>query len=103
MRVAVLSMAIAGAVLAASFAGEAQQVPPSRATGTVTTDVSAVLADVVIRDKHGMPVKDLQQADFELLEDGVPQTIGSFKGIFEDTPGPGAAAETAPAAAPAAA
>ena len=103
MRVAVLSMAIAGAMLGGSFAGEAQQVPPSRATGTVTTDVSAVLADVVVRDKHGMPVKDLQQADFELLEDGVPQTIGSFKGIFEDTPGPGAAAETAPAAAPAAA
>jgi len=103
MRVAVLSMAIAGAMLGGSFAGEAQQVPPSRATGSVTTDVSAVLADVVVRDKHGMPVKDLQQADFELLEDGVPQTIGSFKGIFEDTPGPGAAAETAPAAAPAAA
>lgn len=102
-QAAVLSMGLAGAVLAASFAGEAQQVPPPRAAGSVTTDVSAVLADVVVRDKHGMPVKDLQQADFELLEDGVPQTIGSFKGIFEDTPGPGAAAETAPAAAPAAA
>ena len=48
-----------------------------------------------------MPVKDLQPADFEVLEDGVPQTIGSFRGIFEDSSGPGAAAEAAPAAAPA--
>ena len=102
-QAAVLRIGLAGAVLAASFAGEAQQVPPPRVTGSVTTDVSAVLADVVVRDKHGMPVKDLQQADFELLEDGVPQTIASFNGIFEDTAGPGAAAETAPAPAPAAA
>ena len=102
-QAAVLRMGLAGAVLAASFVGEAQQVPTPRATGTLATDVSAVLADVVVRDKHGMPVKDLQQADFELLEDGVPQTIGSFKGIFEDTPAPRDAGETAPAAAPAAA
>src|SRR3954468_23996435 len=101
-QAAVLRIGLAGAVLAASFAGQAQQVPPPRVTGSVTTDVSAVLADAGARDKHGMPVKNLEQADFELLEDGVPQTIGSFKGIFEDSPGPGAAAEAAPAAAPAA-
>ncbi len=98
---AVLSMGLAGAVLLGSFVGRAQQPTPSRAAGTVNTGVTAVLVDVVVRDKHGMPVKDLQPADFEVIEDGVPQTIGSFTGIFEDTPGPGAAAETAPAAAPA--
>lgn len=100
---AVLSTALAGSVLAASLVGDAQQPPPARAAGTVTTQVSAVLVDVVVRDKHGMPVKDLQPADFEVLEDGVPQTIGSFKGIFEDTAGSGVVAETAPAAAPEAA
>jgi VWFA-related protein len=100
-QAAVLSMGLAGAVLATSLLGDAQQLPPSRAAGTVNTGVTAVLADVVVRDKRGMPVKDLQAADFEVLEDGVPQTIGSFTGIFEDTPGPGATAETAPAAAPA--
>ena len=37
-----------------------------------------MLVDVVVRDKRGQPVRDLTQADFEILEDGVPQTIGSF-------------------------
>ena len=100
-RQAVLGIGLAGAVLAASLAGHAQQAPPSRATGTVNSGVTAVLVDAVVRDKRGMPVKDLQPGDFELLEDGVPQTINSFTGIFEDTPEP-AAAETTSAAAPAA-
>ena len=95
-QAAVLTIGIAGAVMAASFVGDAQQPTPTRSAGTVNAGVSAVLVDVVVRDKHGMPVKDLQPADFELLEDGVPQTIGSFRGIFEDSSGPGAAAETAP-------
>ena len=99
-HVALLTTALAGAVLAASFVGDAQQAPPSRAAGTVNAGVTAVLVDVVVRDKHGMPVRDLQPADFEVLEDGVPQTVGSFKGIFDDTPAPGAAAETAPPEAP---
>jgi len=93
-------MAIAAGVLAASFVGDAQQPPAARAGGTVDTGVSAVLVDVVVRDKRGMPVKDLQPTDFEVLEDGAPQTIGSFKGIFEDTTAPGGAGETAPATAP---
>jgi VWFA-related protein len=101
-QAAVLSMGLTGAVLAASFVGYAQQPAPTRPAGTVNTGVTAVLVDVVVRDKRGMPVKDLQPADFEMLEDGVAQTIGSFRGIFEDSSGPGATAETAPAAAPAA-
>ena len=88
-QAAVLTMGLTGAVLVASFVGEAQQPTPTRPAGTVNTGVSAVLVDVVVRDKRGMPVKDLQPADFEVLEDGVPQTIGSFRGIFEDSSGPG--------------
>ena len=102
-QAAVLGMGLSGAVLAAAFVGGAQQPPPPRAGGTVNTEVSAVLVDVVVRDKHGMPVKDLEPADFEVLEDGVPQTIGSFKGIFEDMPASGVVTEAAPAASPAAA
>ena len=37
-----------------------------------------MLVDVVVRDKRGQPVRDLALSDFEVLEDGVPQTIGSF-------------------------
>jgi VWFA-related protein len=42
-----------------------------------------VLVDVVVRDRRGQPVRDLSETDFELLEDGVPQTIGSFARSFE--------------------
>ncbi len=38
----------------------------------------AVLVDVVVRDKHGKPVTDLQAEDFELREDDIKQTLGSF-------------------------
>ena len=56
----------------------------SAPTGTVQAGVTAVLVDVVVRDKHGMPVRDLQQSDFEVVEDGVAQTIGSFTPVFEE-------------------
>ena len=42
-----------------------------------------MLVDVVVRDKKDMPVRDLQQSDFEILEDGAPQAVGSFTPIFE--------------------
>ncbi len=56
----------------------------------------AVLVDVVVRDRRGQPVRDLTQADFEVLEDGVPQTIGSFTPVFESAPAPVAGGATAP-------
>ena len=59
------------------------QPPPQRAAGTLRGGVSAVLVDVVVRDKRGLPVRELTQADFEILEDGVPQSVGSFTPVFE--------------------
>lgn len=64
-------------------AADPQQPPPQRAAGTLSGGVHAVLVDVVVRDKRGQPVHDLTQADFEVIEDGVPQTIGSFTPVFE--------------------
>lgn len=61
----------------------AQQPPPQRAAGTLREGVNAVLVDVVVRDKRGQPVPDLTQADFEVVEDGVTQRIGSFTPVFE--------------------
>jgi VWFA-related protein len=37
-----------------------------------------VRLDVVVKDKKGRPIRDLKVADFEILEDGVPQKIESF-------------------------
>jgi VWFA-related protein len=65
---------------------------PQRAAGTIKEGVTAVLVDVVVRDRRGQPVRDLTQSDFEILEDGVPQTVGSFTPVLD-----GALAANAPA------
>src|SRR6476646_11511863 len=89
-------------IVAAAIRGDAQQPPAQRAEGSVKTTVTAVLVDGGVRDKHGMLVRDLQQSDFEVLEDGVAQTVGSFTPIFEDLPAPAAAPAPSAAAASAA-
>jgi VWFA-related protein len=76
---------------------QTQQQQPQRAQGTVTEGVTAVLVDVVVRDRRGQPLRDLVQADFEVLEDGVPQTIGSFSPQFERPAAAEPSAPTAPA------
>jgi VWFA-related protein len=100
----VLRTLISGAVaiILSVPAGHAQQQQPQpqRAPGGVTEGVTAVLVDIVVRDKRGQPVRDLTPADFQVFEDGVPQTIGSFKPVFEGSPEPAPAAP--PSAAPAA-
>ena len=79
-------------------ATHAQQTP-QRAEGTLKEGVRAVLVDVVVRDKRGQPVRNLTQADFQIVEDGVPQTIGSFAPVFDASAA--AAATTASNAPPA--
>lgn len=70
------------------------------------SSATAVVVDVVVRDRKGAPVLDLKPGDFELFEDGVPQRIGEVTLATPAQPGstrrsnpPGTAAE---AAAPAA-
>lgn len=63
-------------------AGHVQQPAPQRAPGAVDAGVNAVLVDVVVRDRRGQPVRDLKQSDFQVFEDRVPQTIGSFTPVF---------------------
>jgi len=53
------------------------QTPP--ATPNFRTDINYVRVDVIVSDKTGAPVNDLRQQDFEITEDGKPQTIQSFK------------------------
>lgn len=38
-----------------------------------------VLVDVVVTDRNGNPVPNLNQSDFAVFENGVPQTIASFE------------------------
>ena len=92
------------AVLAAAITAVPQGQQPPRATGTVQGGVSAVLVDVVVRDKKGDPVRDLRESEVQLLEDGVPQTIASFTPVQDDRAAvnppartPGAAVVASPA------
>jgi VWFA-related protein len=43
------------------------------------TGINFVRVDVIISDKSGNPVADLKPADFEITEDGKPQTIETFR------------------------
>ena len=55
--------------------------PPAQAdqTPTFRADINFVRVDVIVSDRQGNPVHDLRQEDFEVSEDGKPQTIQTFK------------------------
>src|SRR5919205_3455958 len=85
-------------LLTAAHGAPLAQEQPQRALGTLREGVTAVLVDVVVRDRRGQPVRDLTEADFEILEDGVPQKVGSFTPITTASPprAAGAASSTSP-------
>jgi VWFA-related protein len=70
--------------------------PPTRDIPTFGVATSAVTLDVVVRDKKGNAVRDLQASDFQVFEDGVPQQVDSFEAFGRDaapgTPAPARAA-----------
>jgi len=49
------------------------------AAPTIKTEVRRVLVDVVVTDERGEAVTGLKEKDFEVLEDGKPQTIATFE------------------------
>lgn len=59
---------------------DSQTTAPSRsAATTIRTSVRLVQVDVVVSDDKGAAVPGLQKEDFEILEDGKPQTISTFQ------------------------
>ena len=58
--------------------------PPAPQQPIFRTGINVVRVDVIVSDKQGAAVADLQQSDFEVSEDGKPQTIASFKLIRID-------------------
>jgi VWFA-related protein len=68
--------------------GAPQQTPagePAPAQPIFRTGINFVRVDVIVTDRQGNPVADLQQSDFEVTEDGKPQTVESFKLVKIDT------------------
>ena len=48
---------------------------------TFQAKVDLVLVPVVVRDKHRRPIGDLTKDDFQLFDNGKPQTIASFSTV----------------------
>src|SRR5437870_235984 len=90
-------LAFAGAVTVTLWtaAGRAQQQPPPADDKTpqpvFRAGINFVRVDVIVSDKNGAVLTDLKQGDFEVTEDGKPQTVETFKFIKLDggaAPGP---------------
>ena len=62
----------------AAPAPAAQSPAPGTPTTTLSVDVKVVTLPVTVRDKKGKIVRDLTKDDFELEEDGKPQSIRYF-------------------------
>jgi len=74
-KAAVLTVALA----AEALVGAQQRPRETPRTGDAyTAATTAILVDVVVRDKRGRPITDLTKDDFEIFENTVPQTVGSF-------------------------
>src|ERR1041384_8177544 len=55
------------------------QTPAQDQDDVIRVRSNEVRLDVVVKDKKGRPIRDLKATDFEVLEDGVPQKIESFR------------------------
>jgi VWFA-related protein len=88
-------------VLSASVASTQQPTPATNGAPTAPSAPAApgeqptfraginfVRVDAIVTDKQGTPIADLKATDFEVLEDGKPQTIEQFRFVRVDGSGP---------------
>ena len=68
--------------------------------GVIRITVNLVQVDAVVTDSKGHQVTNLRPEDFEILEDGRPQTITNFSYIVTAKPAGGGAHPATPPAAP---
>ena len=76
---AILAAALAGmgalALLVPSLCAQSAPGNPAQIGPAIKVEVRIVLLDVVVTNKKGEPVSGLAKEQFEVMEDGVPQTI----------------------------
>ena len=99
IRLSRLVLLLAAGTTVAGQQPPAPQPPAQRAVEADATNVTAIVVDVVVRDRQGNPVPGLTAGDFEIFEDGVRQDLGSLVAISKPPVTPADAA-TAPAGAP---
>lgn len=72
-----VSVVLLAVFLAGARVGS-QSGAPKREAQSFASSTTAILVDVVVRDKRGKLVTDLDAKDFEIAEDGVGQRLDSF-------------------------
>ncbi len=77
-RAFVVIVALAALAVLAPSRPSAQSGHSSPDGQSFTAATTAILVDVVVRDRKGRPVTDLTGADFEVAEDGVLQKVDTF-------------------------
>ena len=87
-----LSMPLSGNLFAQAAAWQESETP----TPTLKINARTVLVDVVVTDKAGRAVPNLNKDDFQVYEDGKPQGVTFFEPNFA----PGSAADAGVAASP---
>src|ERR1035438_4023988 len=88
-------------LLLAMLPALAQQPAPEVSDSVIRSTVREVLLDVVVRQKNQQLARKLKASDFIIKEDGVPQTIKTFRFVTgnETEPAPsGRSASSTPAA-----
>jgi VWFA-related protein len=61
-----------------------QTAPAQDQDDVVRVRSNEVRLDIVVKDKKGHPIRDLKASDFEILEDGVPQKLESFRFVSRE-------------------
>jgi VWFA-related protein len=72
--------------LSLSVLGQTSRQTPQDTDDVIRVRSNEVRLDIVVKDKKGRPVKDLSANDFEVVEDGVPQKITSFRFVNREGP-----------------
>jgi VWFA-related protein len=78
-------------VISQAHGQDAGQAAPAAPDAVIKVSVKLVQVDATVTDAQGHPVRDLRAQDFEILQDGKPQTITNFSFISPAT-APAAAA-----------
>jgi VWFA-related protein len=70
---------VATAAVVVGFEAQGQVSEPGSQGATIKSEVRIVLVDVVVTSGNGRPVGGLRKEDFQVAEDGRPQTISFFE------------------------
>lgn len=71
-------------LLSAQYLRGQSSAPPAEEGSTFSVNLDLVLLHATVRDARGRPVSGLRKENFQVLEDGAPQTIRIFQ--HEDVP-----------------